>query len=131
MLIADGERKSACGVCGARLGPGVAQAHFLQELQHLYSLTAIPREAAAPSHSLHHQDEDARWEVMYINKTHSSTYRYLIKTKSITILQKRQICRYSQNFNVKKGVTSTRKKNIHFYFDSIMISLYVNRYNLK
>ncbi|XP_050361172.1 protein Teyrha-meyrha isoform X1 [Nymphalis io] len=58
----DGERKSACGVCGARLGPGVAQAHFLQELQHLYSLTAIPRDAAAPSHSLHHQDEDARWE---------------------------------------------------------------------
>ncbi|XP_031767392.2 uncharacterized protein LOC113521654 isoform X1 [Galleria mellonella] len=59
----DGERKSSCGVCGARLGPGVAQAHFLQELQHLYSLSALPRDAAAPStHSLHHQDEDARWE---------------------------------------------------------------------
>ncbi|KAJ0183726.1 hypothetical protein K1T71_000149 [Dendrolimus kikuchii] len=59
----DGERKSACGVCGARLGPGVAQAHFLQELQHLYSLSALPRDAGAPStHSLHHQDEDARWE---------------------------------------------------------------------
>ncbi|XP_041986630.1 uncharacterized protein LOC121738552 isoform X2 [Aricia agestis] len=57
----DGERKSSCGVCGARLGPGVAQAHFLQELQHLYSLTALPRDAA-PAHSLHHQDEDARWE---------------------------------------------------------------------
>lgn len=63
MCPADGERKSSCGVCGARLGPGVAQAHFLQELQHLYSLTAIPRETTAPSHSLHHQDEDARWEV--------------------------------------------------------------------
>lgn len=61
---ADGERKSSCGVCGARLGPGVAQAHFLQELQHLYSLSALPRDAAAPpTHSLHHQDEDARWEV--------------------------------------------------------------------
>ncbi|XP_063837756.1 E3 ubiquitin-protein ligase RNF220 [Ostrinia nubilalis] len=60
---ADGERKSSCGVCGARLGPGVAQAHFLQELQHLYSLSALPRDAAAPpAHSLHHQDEDARWE---------------------------------------------------------------------
>ncbi|XP_053624679.1 E3 ubiquitin-protein ligase RNF220-like isoform X2 [Plodia interpunctella] len=59
----DGERKSACGVCGARLGPGVAQAHFLQELQHLYSLSALPRDTGAPaSHSLHHQDEDARWE---------------------------------------------------------------------
>ncbi|XP_063392784.1 uncharacterized protein LOC134678243 [Cydia fagiglandana] len=58
----DGERKSACGVCGARLGPGVAQAHFLQELQHLYSLSALPRDAAPPAHSLHHQDEDARWE---------------------------------------------------------------------
>ncbi|XP_026315159.1 protein Teyrha-meyrha isoform X2 [Hyposmocoma kahamanoa] len=59
----DGERKSSCGVCGARLGPGVAQAHFLQELQHLYSLSALPRDAPAPSaHSLHHQDEDARWE---------------------------------------------------------------------
>ncbi|XP_038216534.1 protein Teyrha-meyrha [Zerene cesonia] len=59
----DGERKSACGVCGARLGPGVAQAHFLQELQHLYSLTALPRDVSAPpTHSLHHQDEDARWE---------------------------------------------------------------------
>lgn len=63
-MLADGERKSSCGVCGARLGPGVAQAHFLQELQHLYSLSALPRDAAAPpSHSLHHQDEDARWEV--------------------------------------------------------------------
>ncbi|XP_032527391.1 protein Teyrha-meyrha isoform X1 [Danaus plexippus] len=62
MFSPDGERKSSCGVCGARLGPGVAQAHFLQELQHLYSLTAIPREATGPSHSLHHQDEDARWE---------------------------------------------------------------------
>ncbi|KAG6452199.1 hypothetical protein O3G_MSEX007516 [Manduca sexta] len=59
----DGERKSSCGVCGARLGPGVAQAHFLQELQHLYSLSALPRDTAPPSHSLHHQDEDARWEV--------------------------------------------------------------------
>ncbi|XP_014366152.2 uncharacterized protein LOC106716981 isoform X2 [Papilio machaon] len=59
----DGERKTSCGVCGARLGPGVAQAHFLQELQHLYSLSALPRDAAVPStHSLHHQDEDARWE---------------------------------------------------------------------
>lgn len=65
LRLADGERKSACGVCGARLGPGVAQAHFLQELQHLYSLTAIPRDSSAPSHSLHHQDEDARWEVTY------------------------------------------------------------------
>ncbi|KAJ8737397.1 hypothetical protein PYW07_000668 [Mythimna separata] len=61
--MTDGERKSSCGVCGARLGPGVAQAHFLQELQHLYSLSALPRDAAAPLHSLHHQDEDARWEV--------------------------------------------------------------------
>ncbi|KAL4717825.1 hypothetical protein ACJJTC_000974 [Scirpophaga incertulas] len=59
---ADGERKSSCGVCGARLGPGVAQAHFLQELQHLYSLSALPRDAPPPTHSLHHQDEDARWE---------------------------------------------------------------------
>ncbi|CAG9781799.1 unnamed protein product [Diatraea saccharalis] len=60
---ADGERKSSCGVCGARLGPGVAQAHFLQELQHLYSLSALPRDTAGPpTHSLHHQDEDARWE---------------------------------------------------------------------
>ncbi|KOB78030.1 Uncharacterized protein OBRU01_03072 [Operophtera brumata] len=59
----DGERKSSCGVCGARLGPGVAQAHFLQELQHLYSLSALPRDTSAPStHALHHQDEDARWE---------------------------------------------------------------------
>ncbi|XP_047524014.1 protein Teyrha-meyrha [Pieris napi] len=59
----DGERKSSCGVCGTRLGPGVAQAHFLQELQHLYSLTALPRDVSAPpTHSLHHQDEDARWE---------------------------------------------------------------------
>ncbi|XP_048488335.1 protein Teyrha-meyrha isoform X1 [Plutella xylostella] len=59
----DGERKSSCGVCGARLGPGVAQAHFLQELQHLYSLSALPREPAAPPpHPHHHQDEDARWE---------------------------------------------------------------------
>ncbi|KAF9413167.1 hypothetical protein HW555_008521 [Spodoptera exigua] len=47
----------------ARLGPGVAQAHFLQELQHLYSLSALPRDTAVPpQHSLHHQDEDARWE---------------------------------------------------------------------
>lgn len=69
MLAADGERKSSCGVCGARLGPGVAQAHFLQELQHLYSLSALPRDAAAPpAHSLHHQDEDARWEVRGINR---------------------------------------------------------------
>lgn len=61
---ADGERKSSCGVCGTRLGPGVAQAHFLQELQHLYSLSALPRDASAlPTHALHHQDEDARWEV--------------------------------------------------------------------
>lgn len=58
----DGERKSSCGVCGARLGPGVAQAHFLQELQHLYSLSALPRETLPPSHALQHQDEDARWE---------------------------------------------------------------------
>ncbi|XP_049885946.1 uncharacterized protein LOC126380522 isoform X3 [Pectinophora gossypiella] len=58
----DGERKSSCGVCGARLGPGVAQAHFLQELQHLYSLSALPRDTTPSSHSLHHQDEDARWE---------------------------------------------------------------------
>lgn len=58
----DGERKSACGVCGARLGPGVAQAHFLQELQHLYSLSSLPRDSMTASHSLHHQDEDARWE---------------------------------------------------------------------
>ncbi|CAD0194290.1 unnamed protein product [Chrysodeixis includens] len=65
----DGERKSSCGVCGARLGPGVAQAHFLQELQHLYSLSALPRDAAAPpSHSLHHQDEDARWERIRANR---------------------------------------------------------------
>ncbi|KAH9630340.1 hypothetical protein HF086_004473 [Spodoptera exigua] len=55
--------RSSCGVCGARLGPGVAQAHFLQELQHLYSLSALPRDTAVPpQHSLHHQDEDARWE---------------------------------------------------------------------
>ncbi|GBP94493.1 Protein Teyrha-meyrha [Eumeta japonica] len=58
----EGERKSSCGVCGARLGPGVAQAHFLQELQHLYSLSALSREAAPSSHTLHHHDEDARWE---------------------------------------------------------------------
>ncbi|KAI5637013.1 E3 ubiquitin-protein ligase [Phthorimaea operculella] len=58
----DGERKSSCGVCGARLGPGVAQAHFLQELQHLYSLSALPRDVAPSTHSMHHQDEDARWE---------------------------------------------------------------------
>lgn len=71
-VSAEGERKSSCGVCGARLGPGVAQAHFLQELQHLYSLTALPRDPAAASvaaHSLHHQDEDARWEV--INTTYN------------------------------------------------------------
>lgn len=59
-------------MCGARLGPGVAQAHFLQELQHLYSLSALPRDAPVPSaHSLHHQDEDARWEVG--QKTNSDT----------------------------------------------------------
>lgn len=77
LTTADGERKSSCGVCGARLGPGVAQAHFLQELQHLYSLSALPRDAPAPStHSLHHQDEDARWEVD--QKTNLSMYLYSI-----------------------------------------------------
>ncbi|XP_050683755.1 protein Teyrha-meyrha-like [Leptidea sinapis] len=58
----EGERKSCCGVCGTRLGPGVAQAHFLQELQHLYSLSALPSHQHHQHHQHHRHDEDARWE---------------------------------------------------------------------
>lgn len=86
-IIADGERKSSCGVCGARLGPGVAQAHFLQELQHLYSLSALPRDASLASHTMHHQDEDARWEVCFTKLN----YKFYITVKFLNQKQQNKI----------------------------------------